>query len=105
MNEQLESLIRQMTEIISDAYDKGYKDGRKSVQRKEQTEIKVGDKVRTLKDRDCHNIKLFPLGTIGEVTEIDNDCVNPYKVEANNDYWWYSRDMLEVVDVEIKERE
>lgn len=67
--------------------------------RYDKSEIKVGDKVRTVKDIDSHGIKLFPIGTIGQVTEIDdNDYIKPYKVTADyNDYWYYSRDMLEKV--------
>lgn len=98
MNERLEGLISQMTEIISQAYDMGYKDGRKSIQRKEQTEIKIGDTVRTIKDKDEHGYEVFPIGTIGKVTRIDDDEL-PYKVEANNDYQFYSRDMLELLIV------
>lgn len=70
-------------------------------------EIKVGDKVRTIKEIDIWDNKLFPIGTIGRVIYVDYDDYDddklPYKVEANNDYYWYSRDMLEVVVDEAKE--
>ena len=65
-------------------------------------DIKVGDKVRTLKDSDgVHN--LFPIWTIGIVEEVDESHDLQYKVSADGDYWWYRRDMIELVkDDEIE---
>ena len=93
---KLENLINQMTEIINLAYEEGYQDALKT----NTEEIKVGDKVRTLKDRDVNHNKVFPIGTIGKVTYVDDDDELPYEVEADNDRLWYSRDMLEVIESE-----
>lgn len=94
---KLENLISQMTEIINLAYKEGYQDALKT-DTIDTKEIKVGDKVRTLKDRDMEGCELFPIGTIGTITRIDGDDYRlPYRVEANNDFWYYSRDMLEVI--------
>lgn len=59
-------------------------------------EIKVGTRVRTLKDV-ADGEELFPIGTIGVVGKIDVDDECPYRVDVGDDYWWYSKDMLEIV--------
>lgn len=53
--------------------------------------FKVGDVVKTMSD---DGGRLFPVGTVGVVIDIEpgSDC--QYKVLANHDYWWYSDDML-----------
>ena len=65
-------------------------------------DIKVGDKVRTLKGSDgIHD--LFPIGTVGIVEIVDKEDELKYKVSADGDYWWYRRDMIELVkDDEIE---
>lgn len=57
--------------------------------------FKVGDKVITLKECDYAGTLLFPVGTIGTITEICFGSNLPYKVETEDDYWYYSKDMLE----------
>lgn len=59
--------------------------------------IKVNDKIYTVKDTDCGGCKLFPIGTVGTVIEInnDNDCSLPYRIRSDRGTtWWYSRDMI-----------
>lgn len=63
----------------------------------ENNKIKVGTRVRTLKDTTEYGGKLFPIGTIGKVTSIDKCDTLPYLVEANGDCWWYSKDMFEIL--------
>lgn len=60
-------------------------------------EFKVGDVVRTLKEKDCDGCRVFPVGTIGKITKILTDYGKelPYRVEADGDFWWYSADMFE----------
>ena len=60
--------------------------------------VKVGTKVRTTKDEDYGGEKVFPIGTIGIVERIDKDDYLPYKIVANNEHWYYSRDMFEVME-------
>lgn len=61
-------------------------------------EFKVGDVVRTLKEKDYGGTTLFPVGTIGKITEISTKAVMlPYKVSAGGDSWYYSADMLEPI--------
>ena len=59
----------------------------------------VGDIVRTTKDRDRYGVEVFPIGTLGEITDIIEDNL-PYTVRVNNDYWNYSEDMIELVNAE-----
>ena len=62
---------------------------------------KVGDKVKTIKEKDKYDIMLFPIGTVGVVTGINPNERDGliYKVVEGIDgidgYWWYSEDMLE----------
>lgn len=56
--------------------------------------FKVGDKVITLKECDHSGTLLFPVGTIGTITEICSGSDLSYKVEAEDDYWYYSEDMI-----------
>lgn len=96
---KLENLIQDMTKIINLAYEKGYNDALKT-DTTDTKKIKIGDKVRTLTTTDNEGNILFPIGTIGEVIYIDDDDELPYGVSANNDYFWYSRDMLTVIERE-----
>ncbi|MBO7713937.1 MAG: hypothetical protein J6S85_10235 [Methanobrevibacter sp.] len=69
------------------------------VDRYEPTEsIKVGTRVRTTKNEDFESNEVFPIGTIGVIEEINTLRKLPYKISANGDYWFYSRDMFEVID-------
>lgn len=64
-------------------------------------DFKVGDKVRTTKEYDYEGHELFPIGTIGTVTKLDErkDEILHYFVEdENGSTWWYSNDMLEKVE-------
>lgn len=68
-------------------------------------QIKVGTKVRTIKDKDFAGEEVFPVETIGIVEEIRKGGKLPYIIRANSDYWYYSRDMFEVIeDIEPQER-
>ena len=65
---------------------------------KEQV-FKVGDRVRTTGERDRHGVELFPVGTIGEVMEVDcdGDClVMPY--ETYRAPYYYPNDALELAN-------
>lgn len=65
-----------------------------------ERKFNIGDKVITTKLCDCNGNKLFPVGTIGKIADVTNDDKfnRHYQVEANNDYWWYSEDMLEKIE-------
>ena len=67
-------------------------------QKKAEEEIKVGDRVRTIKDQDEFGHCLFPIGTIGIIKYLDSHPSSlKYCISADDDYWWYSRDMFEVI--------
>jgi len=63
--------------------------------------FKVGDKVRTLVET-VEGCKLFPVGTIGEITDIDDTQGLPYTVRSEefNDWWYYPGDALELIEEE-----
>lgn len=60
-------------------------------------EFKIGDVVRTIKEKDCDGCRVFPVGTIGIITKVipGDEKDLPYRVEADGDFWWYSADMFE----------
>lgn len=58
--------------------------------------VKVGTRVRTLEDN-AGGVKLFPIGTIGVVGKIDDDDECPYRIDTDEDWFWYSRDMFEII--------
>ena len=64
---------------------------------KNSRSIRIGDVVKTTKDKNPENNSVFPIGTIGVITEIHLNSVVPYKVKTNDDYWFYSEDMFEVI--------
>ena len=73
---------------------KAYEEQKKA----KKEELKVGTRVRTSKNEDFESNEVFPVGTIGVIEEIDTLRKLPYKISANGDYWFYSRDMFEVID-------
>lgn len=61
--------------------------------------FKVGDRVRTTGERDKDGIVLFPVGTIGEVMQVD--CDGDYLVKAYETYqapFYYPNDALELAN-------
>jgi hypothetical protein len=70
----------------------------KPVKKHKDVDFRIGDKVRTLVET-VEGDKLFPVGTIGVITDIDNDEL-PYRVESEefNDCWYYPEYALELVD-------
>lgn len=72
-------------------------------EQKKAEEVKVGTRVRTIKDKDSAGTTLFPVGTIGVVKEIDGSIDLPYLISVDNDTFYYSKDMFEVIgDDEVK---
>lgn len=64
-----------------------------------QKVFKVGDRVRTTGDRDRHGVELFPVGTIGEVMEVDcdGDCL-VMPCEKYRAPYYYPTDALELAN-------
>ncbi len=62
--------------------------------------FKVGDKVRTLVNKDYQGNELFPTGTEGVITGINKiGVIYPYCVTSQDgDFWYYSDDMLELIE-------
>ena len=57
--------------------------------------IKIGDRVRTLVDKDNLGTERFPVGTIGEVEEVDGNAI---AVNADGAIWYYYADTLELAN-------
>lgn len=69
--------------------------------------FKVGDRVRTLTDRDCRGNTVFPTGTEGVITAVNEVGSLPYRVEkkgAEGDFWFYNDNMLELVETDKAKR-
>ena len=62
-----------------------------------------GDTVVTLSDRDASGHLLYPVGTIGTITAIDDDSL-PYCVreEGSKFSYWYAENDIELYDGEKK---
>lgn len=68
-----------------------------------ERKIRVGNKVRMLKDKNETGISRLNVGTVGTVIYID-DNVPQYQVGYAGHYYWYDEDELELVedDVSVK---
>jgi len=64
--------------------------------------FEIGDKVRTLVNKDYEGHELFSIGTEGIITDISRGKY-PYEVtKENGDFWNYDEDMLELVEDKTK---
>lgn len=83
----VEDIIKQLTGAQALADLKEYET--------KQKVFKVGDRVRTLVDKDRMGTELFPIGTIGEVAEVDGNAI---AVNADGAIWFYYSDALELAN-------
>ena len=73
--------------------------------------FKVGDKVRTLKEKNNGEFtELFPIGTVGVIEDIeiitDSDTTkqyHQYKVATDDDFWYYDEENIELVEEQNNE--
>lgn len=63
-------------------------------------EVHIGDIVMTITEFDDRGHRLFPLYTIGEISAIYERDRLPYRIQTNDDYWYYSRNMFVVCEKE-----
>ena len=68
----------------------------------------LGDKVRTLKERNNGEVStLFPIGTVGVIEGIETDASitkqYQYKVATDDDYWYYDEENIELVEEQNNE--
>lgn len=59
--------------------------------------FKIGDRVKTLVDKDNLGTEIFPTGTIGEVVGINGDSI-AVKGDAATGYGYYRNDTLEIAN-------
>lgn len=60
-----------------------------------QKVVKVGDRVRTLVDKDKLGTERFPVGTIGEVTDFDGNAI---EVSVDGKKWYYHKKDIELAN-------
>ena len=96
--------------IINDDGDKRYErlefphwceksDGMVDKANETKPKFKVGDKVKVVDigyiSQATSDIKV---GDVGVITDVDSDyVVNPYRVEFDDDYWWFTDKCIELV--------
>lgn len=68
---------------------------KKYEEKQKEPVFKMGDRVRTLIDKDRTGTELFPVGTIGEVAEVDGNAI---AVNADGAIWYYYADALELAN-------
>ena len=57
--------------------------------------IKIGDRVRTLVDKDNLGTERFPVGTIGEATDFDGNAI---EVSVDGKKWYYHKKDIELAN-------
>ena len=96
--------------IIDDVGDKRYEslefpywceksDGMVDKVNETNHKFKVGDKVKVVDigyiSQSTSDVKV---GDVGVITDVDSDCeINPYRVEFDDDYWWFTNKCIELV--------
>lgn len=91
--------IDALVEVCRVARKEGYNAGLEDGKKQKKSVFKVGDRVRTIREQDELGTPLFPVGTIGEVIEIDcdGDClVEAY--ETGKARYYYLSDELELAN-------
>ena len=97
--------------IIDDVGDKRYEslefpywceksDGMVDKANETKHKFKVGDKVKVVDiwyiSQTTSDIKV---GDVGVIAYVDSDClISPYRVEFDDDYWWFTDKCIELVD-------
>ena len=97
--------------IIDDAGDKCYEslefphwceksDGMVDKANETKPKFKVGDKVKVVDIKYVYqDISDIKVGDVGVITDVDSDClISPYRVEFDDDYWWFTDKCIELVN-------
>lgn len=87
--------IDALVEVCRAARKEGYNAGLEDGKKQKEPPFKMGDRVRTLIDKDRTGTELFPIGTIGEVAEVDGNAI---AVNADGAIWYYYADALELAN-------
>lgn len=91
--------IDALVEVCKAARKEGYNAGLEDGQKQKKSVFKVGDRVRTTGEQDEAGTPLFPVGTIGEVIEVDinyGGCL--VKAYPTEDRYYYLNDALELAN-------
>ena len=84
-----------LDKVYKAGYNAGYNAGLEDGKEQKESVFKMGDRVRTLIDKDRMGTELFPIGTIGEVAEVDENAI---AVKAYGAIWFYHADTLELAN-------
>ena len=89
--------IDALVEVCKAARKEGYNAGLEDGKKQKKSVFKVGDRVRTLIDKDSIGVKLFPVGTIGEVTDVSVEG-NAIEVSVDGKKWYYHEKDIELAN-------
>ena len=94
-DKSIDALVEVCKAARKEGYNAGYNAGFEDGKEQKEPPFKMGDRVRTLIDKDRMGTELFPIGTIGEVAECDGNAI---AVNAYGAIWYYYADALELAN-------
>ena len=94
-DKSIDALVEVCKAARKEGYNAGYNAGLEDGKEQKEPPFKIGDRVRTLIDKDRMGTELFPIGTIGEVAEVAEVDGNVIAVNADGAIWYYYADALE----------
>ena len=83
--------IDTLVEVCKAARKEGYNAGLEDGKKQKEPPLKMGDRVRTLVEKDNMGTVRFPVGTIGEVTGFDGNAI---EVSVDEKKWYYLKKIL-----------
>ena len=87
-----------LDKVYKAGYNAGYNAGLEDGKEQKEPMFKIGDRVRTLVDKDSLGTEIFPTGTIGEVVGINGNSIAVKADIATGCYGYYHTDALELAN-------
>ena len=87
--------IDTLVEVCKAARKEGYNAGLEDGKKQKEPPLKMGDRVRTLVEKDNMGMVRFPVGTIGEVTGFDGNAI---EVSVDEKKWYYLKKDIELAN-------
>lgn len=90
--------------VIEDGHCDKYEEKQEQTEPEKPSEtinndVKVGDLIRTLKDKNSYGIEVAPIGSIGRITAFEDKLnLAPYRIRIGDYYHNYSSDMFEIMN-------
>ena len=98
VREALDNIYKEFEKLYEEAKKEGYNTGLEDGKKQKEPMFKIGDRVRTLVDKDSLGTEIFPTGTIGEVVGINGNSIAVKADIATGCYGYYRADALELVN-------